>query len=180
MKRVKYIFTVLCLSMLVACASTQSSTVSTYNGDFSDRDEFFDDLITELAYTENQKNLITFGKKYLGSRYVFGAEDPNVGFDCSGFTQYVYKNGIDMELPRTSKEMQLVGTPIYNKNKLEAGDLVFFNFGGRNSSHVGIYIGNGKFFQASPSQGKIVIGNMKNDYFSKRFSGARRVLANNS
>ncbi len=174
----KYLFIFLAF-LLTACGTNmQRGSLSDreYAERYSDSDDFYESLMTELAYTEDQKNLIAFGKGLLGSPYIYGEEDPGTGFDCSGFTQYVYANSLDKRLPRTSREMRLVGTPVYNKNDLEAGDLVFFNLQGRNSSHVGIYIGNGRFFHASPSIGSIVIGNMKHDYFSKRFSGARRVL----
>jgi cell wall-associated NlpC family hydrolase len=177
MERVKKILFILFLSLTVACTSGAQRAGAEFNDPFAYDQTYFDAFIKELAYSEDQKNLITFGRDLLGSRYVYGAEDPDVGFDCSGFTQYVYENSLQMELPRTSREMKLVGLPVYNKDQLEAGDLVFFNMSGRNSSHVGIYIGEGKFFHASPSRGQIIIGNMNDDYFSKRFSGARRILS---
>lgn len=177
MERVKKILFILFLSLTVACTSGVQRADARFDDPLGYDQSYFDSFVEELAYNEDQKNLISFGRDLLGSRYVYGAEDPNVGFDCSGFTQYVYENSLNMELPRTSREMRLVGLPVYNRDDLTAGDLVFFNMRGRNSSHVGIYIGEGKFFHASPSRGQIIIGNMNDDYFAKRFSGARRVLS---
>jgi len=149
---------------------------------FVDPDIFFNFLITSVDYNDKQMALIELGKQYLGSAYVYGGASPNAGgFDCSGFTQYVFRNSLNMSLPRRSKDMATVGIPV-DYHQVKAGDLVFFNTLGAEYSHVGIYIGDGMFFHASPSWGSIVIADMTKDYFAKRYNGARRVLevSNNS
>lgn len=94
--------------------------------------------------------------KHLGTPYVWGGTTPN-GFDCSGFTQYVYKKS-GISLPRTSKEQQQVGTPI-PLSELQPGDLVFM---GNPAYHVGIYIGNGKYIHSPQTNDVVKVSNLYN------------------
>ena len=142
---------------------------------FVSPDEFFGTLVSEVEYSDKQRQLIDTGLNYIGTPYVFGGTTPDQGFDCSGFTQYVYKNAIDQNLPRTARQMANIGLPVDGEH-LKPGDLVFFNTMGATFSHVGIYIGEGKFFHASPRYNQITIGDMNSKYFLTRFTGARRVL----
>ena len=120
--------------------------------------------------------IVELAKKYIGGKYVWGANGPNA-FDCSGLTQYVYaKNGIGLN--RTAAEQAKQGVKV-SKSELEAGDLVFFkkiNSVGAGVSHVGIYIGNGKFIHASTPAKGIRVDNLSDDYYTKRFHSARRVI----
>lgn len=120
--------------------------------------------------------IVELAKKYIGGKYVWGANGPNA-FDCSGLTQYVYaKNGIGLN--RTAAEQAKQGIKI-SKSELEAGDLVFFkkiNSVGAGVSHVGIYIGNGKFIHASTPAKGIRVDNLSDDYYTTRFHSARRVI----
>lgn len=93
------------------------------------------------------------------------------GFDCSGFTSYVFdKIGID--LPRQSSAQYSAGSKV-SKDDLRAGDLVFFNTNGRGISHVGIYVGNGKFAHSSSSNG-VRYDNLSSSYYAERYVGAAR------
>lgn len=119
--------------------------------------------------------IIETGKKYLGVRYSFGGSSPK-GFDCSGFTSYVFKqNGIT--LPRATTGQATVGTQV-SKANLQAGDLVIFsNTYKRGPSHVGIYIGNGQFIHASSTRsGGVIISDINSTYYTNHFSYGRRVL----
>jgi len=112
-------------------------------------------------------------QKLLGIPYVWGGTTTK-GFDCSGFTKYVLaKYGV--ELPRSSKEQAEVGTPVAKKD-LRKGDLVFFNTYGPAGTitHVAIYMGNGKIANALST--KVQINDLDDEYFSKRYITARRVL----
>lgn len=111
--------------------------------------------------------------KTLGTSYKMGGTS-TAGFDCSGFTKYVFKN-IGLTLPRTSKAQYQVGTPV-SRNNLRSGDLVFFNTFGSGVSHVGIYVGNGKFAQSSSSRG-VTITSLSQAYWANRYVGAKRVMS---
>lgn len=119
--------------------------------------------------------IISTAKKYLGVPYVWGGTSPS-GFDCSGFVYYVFKqNGIN-NLPRVSYDMFNVGTPV-NKSDLRAGDLVYFKNTYREGiSHVGIYIGDGQFIQASSGDEKVKISNLSGSYYVQHYAGAKRVF----
>lgn len=112
----------------------------------------------------------------LGSPYKMGGSDPEKGVDCSGFVRHVYKQTEDIELPHNAKAISKSGA-IVEKAQLQPGDLVFFNTMRRPFSHVGIYAGEGKFVHASSSRSKqVMVSDMQDGYWSKRFDGARRVL----
>lgn len=125
------------------------------------------------AYSEGT-SIVETAKAYLGRPYVYGASGP-YSFDCSGFTSYVYAaHGIS--LPRSSRAQSTVGTTVA-KSELLPGDLVFFATGSsRGVSHVGIYIGDGNIIHAASGQGKIVINNLSQSYYSSRYLWAKRVL----
>ena len=125
----------------------------------------------------SSSKVINYAKKLLGKPYVWGAQGPN-GFDCSGFTYYVFKNSAGKTLPRTSSAQSRYGTSVSKKN-LKAGDLVFFDTSGPNNgavTHCGIYIGNNKFIHAASGQGKVVINDLTSSYYVKAYVNARRVL----
>jgi cell wall-associated NlpC family hydrolase len=117
--------------------------------------------------------IIATAKKYIGVPYLWGGTSPK-GFDCSGFVQYVFKaHGISLN--RTCETQYKHGTYV-SKSNLKPGDLVFFqNTYKAGISHVGIYIGDGKFIQASSSKG-VVISNLSSSYYVSHYYGARRIL----
>jgi len=110
----------------------------------------------------------------VGIRYRRGGTLPETGFDCSGFVGYVFREGIGLILPRTSREISHSGT-VVKKSELQPGDLVFFNTMRRTFSHVGIYLGDNFFVHAPASGGEVRVENMNAAYWGKRFNGARRI-----
>ncbi len=114
---------------------------------------------------------IDAGLSLIGTRYVWGGDRPEIGFDCSGFVRHALaKAGISM--PRTAREQFAVTVPIDRKD-LAPGDLVFFSTYAPGPSHVGIYLGEGRFLHASSAARKITINDL-GDYRQK-FIGARRI-----
>ena len=112
----------------------------------------------------------------LGVRYRRGGNSAETGFDCSGFVKSVYAQTLGLILPRRA-EQQAAATQKIEKSELQPGDLVFFNTMRRAFSHVGMYIGDGKFVH-SPKPGQAVrVDNMDQSYWQQRFNGARRVLS---
>ncbi|PSR32851.1 MAG: hydrolase Nlp/P60 [Sulfobacillus benefaciens] len=113
--------------------------------------------------------------KYQGYRYVFGGASPATGFDCSGFTQWIYSQ-FGLNLPRTSYAQWDAGTHIAY-SELTPGDLVFFTIDGVFAAHVGIYLGNGEFISsATPSQG-VIVQNLSEAYWAQCYDGAVQAFA---
>ena len=114
---------------------------------------------------------------FLGVPYRRGGATLETGFDCSGFVKYMFENTLGLVLPRSAAQ-QAAATEKIDSSELKPGDLVFFNTMRRAFSHVGIYVGDGKFIHA-PRAGKAVnIDDMRSAYWQKRFNGARRVPMN--
>lgn len=117
--------------------------------------------------------VIETAKQYMGVPYVWGGSTP-AGFDCSGFTQYVLKqNGIN--IPRTAAEQYKSGISVMKSN-LKVGDLVFFTTYKPGASHVGFYLGEGKFIHASSGSKQVTISSLDEKYFTERYIGARRYI----
>lgn len=116
--------------------------------------------------------LVKTAEDFIGVPYLWGGASPDDGFDCSGLTMTVYQlNGLD--LPRNSVHQFDAGESI-SKSNLQKGDLVFFALKGQsNVSHVGIYIGDGKFIHASSHGGKIRVDSLLSSYFSNQYIGSR-------
>lgn len=109
----------------------------------------------------------------LGKPYVYGGNGPN-GYDCSGFTTYVFKQ-YGINLPRTADGQMTVGARV-SKDQLAEGDLVFFGYyGGRDIQHVGIYLGDGTFIHSSSNRG-VIITSLSQDYYITNYKGATRIL----
>ncbi len=113
----------------------------------------------------------------LGVPYRRGGTSESTGFDCSGFVRHLYEKSLGQLLPRRAVD-QARATEVIEREDLKPGDLVFFNTMRRAFSHVGIYVGDGKFIH-SPRAGKAVnVEDMRSAYWQKRFNGARRVPVN--
>ncbi len=116
-------------------------------------------------------------RSYLGTPYVYGGASPD-GFDCSGLVFHVYRE-VGVSLPRTAGAQASAGRHV-NRTSLLPGDLVFFRTRGTRISHVGIYVGEGRFVHA-PSSGKTVrVDSLDDPWWLRRYAGARRVLAASS
>jgi cell wall-associated NlpC family hydrolase len=123
--------------------------------------------------TTQASDLVVNAMGYLGVPYRRGGTGIQ-GFDCSGFVQAMYENTLGLVLPHNAKAQAAVTEKI-DKSELKPGDLVFFNTLRRAFSHVGIYIGDGKFIHSPRSGGEVRIEDMRDSYWVKRFNGARRV-----
>lgn len=150
---------------------------STYNiSDIMKKFEKTSDLSAEQ--TTAREKLIMEIIKYLDTPYKFGGSSLN-GIDCSAFTQSVYQDALNVNLNRTARD-QFTQGKVISKDELQFGDLVFFNTRRRvRPGHVGIYIGDGLFAHAS-TKGGVMISSLDEDYYSKRFMGARRVVDENT
>lgn len=135
---------------------------------------FLDDVTNTVA-----QEVILSAMSLEGIKYKYGGTSPETGFDCSGFVNYVYGKAANLKLPRTARGISRMGASI-NKSELAAGDLVFFNTTKRAFSHVGIYVGDGKFIHA-PRKGSFVrVESMQTSYWKSRFNGAKRLAEETS
>ena len=124
--------------------------------------------------------IVSTAKQYLGTRYSYGGASPS-GFDCSGFTMYVYsQHGYSIPHSATSQWQSGLGTRVYSISALQPGDLVFFNDPSRNAgkacSHAGIYVGDGQFIHSSSSSsGGVIISTLTSGYYNTYFVGGIHV-----
>lgn len=132
--------------------------------------------ITKVSHAVGSQELLLQSMSLIGTPYRYGGSSRENGFDCSGMVQYVYKQALHVNLPRTARDIAAVSAPI-RKRDLQIGDLVFFNTNGQNYSHIGLYIGNGEFIHAPSSNGMIRITKLDSPYFNQRFTGARTLFA---
>ena len=112
--------------------------------------------------------------RWLGVKYRKGGTD-RTGINCPGLTSRMYLAVAGVALPRTSQEQSRYGKPVSRKD-LQAGDLIFFrSLKGHSLEHVGVYLGDTRFVHASPSKG-VVVSSLLQDYYTKRYHSARRVV----
>lgn len=156
------------------------SVTCTYGTKGYIRSDFLDLTSSSNSNSPIGTQIISTAKQYLGTRYVYGGSSP-YGFDCSGFTMYVYKKyGYSFPHTASGQWQSSVGAKVYSASALNSGDLVFFcdpsRSNGKVCSHAGIYIGNGKFIHASSANsGGVVISSLYESYYSSYFVGGKHV-----
>ena len=142
------------------------------------RSDFLD--LTESSSSSSGSAIVDTAKSYLGVNYVYGGASPS-GFDCSGFTMYVYQQfGYSLPHTATGQWQSGLGTRVWSIGALQPGDLVFFNDPSRNAgkacSHAGIYIGNGQFVHSSSSRSQgVIISDLTSGYYYNYFVGGIHV-----
>lgn len=133
--------------------------------------------VTELRQRRRagDSRLLRVVDRYLGVPYKWGGTTRE-GMDCSAFARAIYRETYGIELPRTSRQMFRLGHHVATQRRLEPGDLVFFKdtFAGPGVSHVGVYVGEGRFAHASSSKGGTITA-LDGPYFRQRYAGARRI-----
>ena len=140
------------------------------------RSDFLD--LTESS--SSNSDIAATAKQYLGTGYVYGGASPR-GFDCSGFTMYLYsQHGYSLPHSATSQWQSGLGTRVYSISELQPGDLVFFNDPSRNAgkacSHAGIYTGDGQFIHSSSSRsGGVIVSSLTSGYYNTYFVGGIQV-----
>lgn len=146
---------------------------------------YADDAILHEAASQPQENaadgwqaraheILMSAFSLTGIKYKWGGSSPETGFDCSGFVRYVFQQAANLTLPHGARALSQLGQKI-PLDQLQPGDLVFFNTLKSAFSHVGIYVGDGRFIHAPSSGGGIHVVSMNEAYWSKRFNGARRI-----
>ena len=125
---------------------------------------------------DRTSDLVVTAIGFLGVPYRRGGNTAETGFDCSGFVRAMYTQTVGHLLPRRAEE-QAAATQKIDRSELKPGDLVFFKTMRRAFSHVGIYVGEGKFIHSPKPGAQVRVEDMSGSYWQRRFSGARRVLA---
>ncbi|MFG6462364.1 C40 family peptidase [Roseateles sp. DXS20W] len=124
---------------------------------------------------DTASDLVLSAMNFLGVRYTRGGNSVENGFDCSGFTRHIFEMSVGLVLPRRADEQAKMNSLLaIRKDELKPGDLVFFNTMRATFSHVGIYVGEGKFIHAPRTGSAVRVEDMRDSYWSKRFTGARR------
>lgn len=142
------------------------------------RSDFLD--LTTATSASASGGIVSTAMSHLGTRYVYGGASPS-GFDCSGFTMYIYQQyGYSLPHTATGQWQSGIGTRVYSISELQPGDLVFFNDPSRNAgkacSHAGIYIGNGQHIHASSSRSSgVIISDLTSGYYNQYFVGGIHV-----
>ena len=175
----------LCI-LILACATAAHAAPQGTNSDDMDRLLADKGLLTRLEDVSHKvadKAQTVAGRAgdlgvnamgFSGVPYKRGGNSAETGFDCSGFVRAIYQQTVGMVLPRRA-DQQAASTQVIDKKELQPGDLVFFNTMRRTFSHVGIYVGDGKFIHSPRSGSEVRVEDMRQSYWQRRFDGARRV-----
>lgn len=128
-----------------------------------------------LADPGDGQEIVMMSLGLVDTGYRFGGRNPEAGLDCSGMVSYVVEQVSGQRLPHNAAEIAARTRPV-SRAALRPGDLVFFNTGNGPYSHMGIYMGDGKFIHAPSSQGRVRVESLESAYFSRRFQAARTLL----
>ena len=136
--------------------------------------ETFEHALVDVKNQASEAVLAAVG--FLGVNYRYGGVNYRDGFDCSGFTKYIFDIALGIKLPHNAQEQaNLNALQVVDRSNLQPGDLVFFNTMRHAFSHVGIYIGGNKFIHAPRRGARVRIDDMSQAYWLSRFNGARRI-----
>ncbi len=149
-----------------------SSTKTTTNTTSQKTNQTTTAQTASVPASSNGSSIVATAKKYLGYKYTYGGSSPNTGFDCSGFTSYIFKQ-YGISLNRTAAGQYSNGVAV-NRANLQPGDLVMFGKSGIN--HVAIYIGGGQIIHSSTPSTGVRIDSLSTGYYNNNYVGARRVL----
>ncbi len=165
--------------MLLATGAKAAPPGIAASGDDMDRFLVDKGLLTQIgqvgqSVSHKASELVVTALGFLGVPYRMGGNTVETGFDCSGFVRAMYQQTVGLILPRKA-EQQAAATEKIERGDLQPGDLVFFNTLKRAFSHVGIYVGEGKFIHSPRPGGEVRVESMGVSYWNHRFDGARRV-----
>ena len=123
-------------------------------------------------FSEKGNNIVLYALGLIDSDYRYGGKNPSAGLDCSGMVSHIYEKAAGIRISGSAADIARKGKPV-EVSQVKPGDLVFFNTLNRPHSHVGIYIGNGRFVHAPNSQGKVRTESLTQGWFAKRLEEAR-------
>ena len=130
---------------------------------------------SQSTYHPKRNDLALFALSLLDTPYSWGGRGPATGFDCSGLVSHVFREAAGLPVKGTSADLGQTSRPV-DRTRIQPGDLVFFNTLGARHSHVGIYVGGGRFVHASNPRTGVRMDQLNNRYYAQRFEGAGTLL----
>jgi cell wall-associated NlpC family hydrolase len=142
--------------------------------------QYKDNITVNGKLSEAEKSeLVLFSMNLIDTKYNWGSKKPDFGLDCSGLVSYVFKKSVNIQIRGAAKDLVKHGNSVpinfIHQQKLEPGDLLFFNTTGKSYSHVGIYIGNNQFLHASSAKGKVITSSIHSKYYIERLEEIKRI-----
>lgn len=131
--------------------------------------------LANIQASGDGREVVMYALGLLDVGYKFGGSNPEAGLDCSGMAAFIYRNAVNVRLPHNARQIADSTRPVDPK-RMRAGDMVFFNTMNRPYSHMGIYIGDGKFIHAPRTNSAIRVDSLSTGYFAARLEGARTVF----
>jgi cell wall-associated NlpC family hydrolase len=127
------------------------------------------------AVSGEAAEVVMYAMSLIDTGYRFGGKNPEAGLDCSGMVSYIFDQAAGRRVQGSAADIARQSRPV-SRDQLRPGDLVFFNTMNRPFSHVGLYIGDGRFIHAPSTNGRVRIESMNNRYFAQRYEAARTLL----
>lgn len=165
----------LCGLLLAACSSAPTSRTPPAKAPPAASKPGLSSERLSLADTAQANEIVLFALGLLDTGYRFGGKNPDAGLDCSGMVSYVVEHAAGLRLPHNAAQIA-ARTRAIERSALRPADLVFFNTRGKSYTHMGIYLGNGKFIHAPSTGGKVRVDTLEMTYYAKRFDGARTLF----
>ncbi|MBL8299836.1 MAG: C40 family peptidase [Rhodanobacteraceae bacterium] len=131
--------------------------------------------ISAPRITADPNDILFRAISLVGTPYRYGGNTPEGGFDCSGLIGYIFHDVAGARLPRSAAEINRLAAPSVSRAQLAPGDLVFFRDGG-SISHIGIYVGEGRFVHAPSRGGTVRLDALDGDYWRQHYAGAKRLI----
>jgi cell wall-associated NlpC family hydrolase len=167
---------VLGAALLSAGAWAQELPVAGLNAATVQRKNGVESPPAALGWDQRLKRI---ANDFMGTRYRLGGSSQDTGLDCSGLIKQIWQRLGLADLPHQAANMAKLGVPVQLRD-IQVGDLVFFNTTGKQNSHVGVYIGDGRFVHASSVLKKVTENSLSERYYQKTFNGIRRLAGFNS
>lgn len=168
--------TLLAVALVSAAAWAQQAPAGSVHGDVSASGQAAAAVAPEPpaqapSWDQRLKAVVS---DFMGTRYRLGGVSQDTGLDCSGLIKQIWHRLGIAELPHQAANMAKLGVPVQLRD-IQVGDLIFFNTTGKQNSHVGVYVGNGRFVHASSVLKKVTENSLSESYYQKTFNGIRRM-----